>query len=63
MNPQQFFQLLKNSNFLKSQGSITLNFNEISVKANFKDCVGTLIQEWILEWARVNNIHQLFPNT
>jgi type II restriction enzyme len=63
-NAAQIYDLLIQENITTSQGEITFDFLNISLKINQKSAIGDLFQEWFSEWLVRNKIYfRNIPNT
>lgn len=54
---QNLFLKLIEANVVGASGEITLDFLNIKLKINDKSSIGYLIQEWLAEWMKRNNIY------
>jgi type II restriction enzyme len=50
------YNLLIQDRITQSQGTISINFLDISVDINAKDAIGHLFQEWLAAWMRAKDI-------
>lgn len=68
-NSNQIYQKLINAGIKTSTGNITIHYLNVSANVNNKDAVGDLLQEWLGEWFKANQINfrltnntQIFPD-
>jgi NgoBV restriction endonuclease len=62
MTANEIYDLLLNEFKIKQQlGSVEIILGGISAKYNGKDAVGDLLQEWVGEWLKQNNIYFRTP--
>jgi len=56
LNAREFYNKIYNEVVGKS-GEIIFELNGIYVKINTKDSIGHMLQDWIAQWAKLNNIY------
>jgi type II restriction enzyme len=56
LNAEEFFDELY-PNVVYKEGKIVFELNDIEVTINTKDSIGHMLQDWITEWARINDIY------
>lgn len=65
---QEIIEMLEESNIYEAVGNITMNLNNTSVQIKQNDTVGNILQEWLGQFLRENNVYfrpavgQTFPD-
>ena len=64
MKATDLYEKILKSNLINIEGSITFDYDNLSIKVKEKSAVGNLFQEWFGNWLKKHNIgFRLNPNT
>jgi hypothetical protein len=63
LTAEQLHKELVSSGIFNAKGSITMQLNNVNVLIKSKDTVGNMLQSWLAEWMKVNNIYFKEKNT